>query len=571
VLGALQWLPVAIAPLVLAQRFGATGLIRTSALFLYLRRQLRRDPSMRDRLLDISGPYAALLVLSAGAANERGPGYFIGLAVFTAFALYMLRPRAAPLFAFVCMLTVSVLLGYGGHIGLNRLQATVEAWVDEWLVMLPVDVERTTTRMGSIGRLKQHDAIAMRVYGPHKESHRFKLLHAASFNEYRGGTWLARRAGVEGTHISSGRVAIVLRVQGGKTPLPVPLGTTGVALESGLAAQVTGLGVLTVDAPPGWLRYDAAYGDAGGTYPAPGPADLAIPATERDTLERLAPRANVVAELEKHFSSFTYSIFRERAPQQGMTALEDFLLHSKSGHCEYFASATTLLLRAAGIPARYATGYAVFEYSDLEHAWVVRARHAHAWSRAFIDGRWVDVDLTPATWPETESELRPVWERLADLGRWAAYLWTTRTLPDATALAWMLGIILIFILGWQLRRRRAAKEVPVPRREWGGKDSEFYAVAEALARQFRPRAPHEPLRAWMRDIGAGKPALELLELHYRYRFDPRGLAPGERARLRDLASSGAGEASGLVHVGDGAPGRIGASGESRVPRDRRGG
>ena len=35
-----------------------------------------------------------------------------------------------------------------------------------------------------------------------------------------------------------------------------------------------------------------------------------------------------------------------------------FLCEHRTGHCEYFATATTLLLRAAKIPARYAVGYA---------------------------------------------------------------------------------------------------------------------------------------------------------------------------------------------------------------------
>jgi transglutaminase-like putative cysteine protease len=43
------------------------------------------------------------------------------------------------------------------------------------------------------------------------------------------------------------------------------------------------------------------------------------------------------------------------------TELARFLLHTRSGHCEYFATATTLLLRYAGVPTRYAVGYSVQE------------------------------------------------------------------------------------------------------------------------------------------------------------------------------------------------------------------
>ena len=55
-----------------------------------------------------------------------------------------------------------------------------------------------------------------------------------------------------------------------------------------------------------------------------------------------------------------HSLYRTR-PDSDVSALDDFLNRSRAGHCEYFATATVLLLRAAGIPARYATGYSVQE------------------------------------------------------------------------------------------------------------------------------------------------------------------------------------------------------------------
>jgi hypothetical protein len=550
VLGTLQWLPLAIAPIVLAQRYGTAGLVRASALLLYLRRQLRRDPATHDAQIDITGPHVAAFVVAAGAANDRGPAYYAGTVLIAAWALYALRPRAAPRAAFAAMLAVAALLGYAGHIGLNRLQASLEAWIDEWLVILPADVERTTTRIGSVGRLKQHDAIALRLYGSHKDSGRFKLLHAASFNEYRDGAWIARAGGDPGSPaIPGSTVSIVLRVQGGRTPLPLPLGTVQVEAPGNLAPESTGLGVISIDSPPGWLRYEARYG-AASAYPQPGRADYALPPGERAALERLARElrlgnmnpAQALLTLQAYFSSFKYSTWREREPAEGMTALEDFLMRSRTGHCEYFAAATTLLLRAAGVPARYATGYAAFEYSELERAWVVRARHAHAWTRAHIDGRWIDVDLTPPTWPETESELQPAWERLADFARWLAFLWANATLPEISGIAGAAGIALLAVLGWWLMRRRAHRSSQVTgKKTWNGADSEFYAVMDTLAARYRPRAPHESVAAYLKDLRLspeeGKAMPQLLELHYRYRFDPAGLPAPERAKLRALALS----------------------------------
>lgn len=65
---------------------------------------------------------------------------------------------------------------------------------------------------------------------------------------------------------------------------------------------------------------------------------------------------------------------------QKTTPLSTFLLKNRSGHCEYFATATTLLLREVGIPARYAIGFSVSEFSPLENQFIVRGRDSHAWT-----------------------------------------------------------------------------------------------------------------------------------------------------------------------------------------------
>ena len=100
----------------------------------------------------------------------------------------------------------------------------------------------------------------------------------------------------------------------------------------------------------------------------------------------LSERARVDA-ITRHFATgFSYSL--QGAREQDELPLKRFLEISRSGHCEYFATATVLALRAVGIPARYATGYAVQEWGELEKAYVVRRRHAHAWALAYVDGAW---------------------------------------------------------------------------------------------------------------------------------------------------------------------------------------
>ena len=554
VLSSLQWFPVVLAPLLLTQRLGESGLIRTSALFHYLRRQLRRDPALRDPLVDLAGPYLALLIVAAGAANARGAGYFAGVVLLSAWGLYALRPRHAPKALFATLLVVATGAGWAGGVGLSRLQAAIEAWVDDFLVFLPNDPERSVTRIGSIGRLKQHDSIALRLYAPQSQGERLHLLHTASFNEYKNGVWVAREPAVPvdtgGT--PSATAAIVLRVSGGRALLPVPSGTIDI-VGVPTPPQRNPLGAIVTHTPSGWLRYEAGYADTDAGYAPPTPADLVIPAAERATLERLASewdlRRDPVTALQRRFQNFSYSTWLDDAPPSSMTALENFLLRSKSGHCEYYAAATTLLLRAAGVPARYATGFAVMEYSNLEGAWLVRARHAHAWSRAYIKGHWVDVDLTPPDWLEAESSFAPPWERILDLLRWATFRWSTRTEEDASTLWWAAAAILTIILAWRIVTQRRAVRIGesavAVNRTWPGADSELYQLEKKWALRFGPRAPGQPLSVWISEIekhlsdAERRNASALIEIHYRYRFDPAGITPEERRRLRETATSAA--------------------------------
>ena len=58
-------------------------------------------------------------------------------------------------------------------------------------------------------------------------------------------------------------------------------------------------------------------------------------------------------------------------------------MKTKAGHCEYFATATVLLLREVGVRARYVTGYAVPESAREGDNYIIRERHAHAWALVY--------------------------------------------------------------------------------------------------------------------------------------------------------------------------------------------
>jgi hypothetical protein len=559
VLTAMLWLPAVLSPILLAQRLSASGTLPLSALFRYLRKLRARDPNYRETELDVAPIYFAICLVAAGIPNERDAYFYAGVVLIAGWALVPARPAHAQLGSWLSALAAAAVLGYGAHAGLGRAQAALEDWVSDWyLGGTAANPYRSTTDLGSVGRLKMIDNIVLRVYPEPRGSAAPGLLHRASFTTLDGNTWIARRAPMAALQpladgisweITAGsaqrRTRMFIRLEGGKAVLALPKGTVRLSDMAALQVRHNALGAVQAEFGGDWAPYTADSMAGAGGYAPPGDADLQLPPRERATLDRIAldlglptlTAPEALARVREHLGGFRYSTYREAALPRGRTALEDFLLHSRSGHCEYFAAATTLLLRAAGIPARYATGFAVYEYSKLEQAYVVRMRHAHAWARAYVDGRWIDVDTTPASWIEEEERAAPAWQSLVDLLRWAEFRWAQRGALEV-GIGWASVLVpLLLFFGWRLLRgkRVAAHAAQAEaRRRFAGADSEFYAVAARLP----ARAAHESLAAWLARIAPAfdPPLREALAqakaLHDRYRFDPRGIDAAERRALR---------------------------------------
>ena len=80
----------------------------------------------------------------------------------------------------------------------------------------------------------------------------------------------------------------------------------------------------------------------------------------------------------------------------GKDPLAYFLFARRAGHCEYFATAMTIMLRSIGVPARYVTGFLPGEYNDVGGDYIIRGSDAHAWVEVyFSDYGWMTFDPTP--------------------------------------------------------------------------------------------------------------------------------------------------------------------------------
>ena len=99
--------------------------------------------------------------------------------------------------------------------------------------------------------------------------------------------------------------------------------------------------------------------------------------------------------------TFTYSQDIEKPPHDA-DGVDYFLFETREGYSDYFSSSMAVLLRAAGVPARLAAGYASGEPEEETERRAVKDSDSHGWTQVYFPGYgWIDFEPTPA-WPESE-------------------------------------------------------------------------------------------------------------------------------------------------------------------------
>jgi len=270
------------------------------------------------------------------------------------------------------------------------------------------------------------------------------------------------------------------------------------------------------------------------------------------------------------------------AGARGMS-LEQFLLESKSGHCEYFSAAMAIMLRTLGIPTRVANGFLASEYNRFGDYYQVRQSDAHSWVEVFFPAHgWVPFDPTP---PQTQENL-PLARTLRQIFDMLQIAWVEyvvdfsfqdqqrmfRTLfsflkPDAGGRGFSLNLrlsrsgggptaavaaLLLLLLGaalavaaWKLfhRGRLTASGAPRPGRP-PSRDARsviaFYErLLKILTRKGFQRRQGQTPRELASAVSASAPELAdpvrtVTEVYYAVRFGQRPLSPRLRRRLQQL-------------------------------------
>lgn len=268
-------------------------------------------------------------------------------------------------------------------------------------------------------------------------------LRQTTFNHYRDGHWY-REAVASLPMLPDGRDVAAIPPSDRALPpsfRPKPLTARSLRMSASVLAPgflFVPYGAESLSRTPGQMRsyadgtisflgnshgieYEAAYSAAepvgpGAALPARRGSD--VPPAVAALADRVAAGATVPLEIARRLfdylqHGFTYTL-DPPAPQGD--PIVDFLLHTHRGHCEYFASALVLMLRAKDVPARLVTGSLGGEIDPITSDVVVRGSDLHAWVEADTGGGgFTMLDPTPVA-GRPELVRISLWQRVSQLG-----------------------------------------------------------------------------------------------------------------------------------------------------------
>lgn len=137
-------------------------------------------------------------------------------------------------------------------------------------------------------------------------------------------------------------------------------------------------------------------------------------------------RADKIVKHLRDSGEFSYTLDIPQRQMRDVDPVIEFLTKTKTGHCEYYATALVLLLRADGIPARLVGGFKGGEINALTGFFEVQQRHAHAWVEAFIGGRWVTLDATPSNArADAVDSVAGFWRNWRNFKQFFRFFWST--------------------------------------------------------------------------------------------------------------------------------------------------
>ncbi|WP_300460495.1 transglutaminase-like domain-containing protein [Desulfobacula sp.] len=564
----LKWLPLIFFPIMAVQQFSTTGKIDLRSFFLGGRKKVE-DLFYEPKTIDVSYIYSLFCLFSAGTAKPEGLVFYSAVSLFFTWALWQVRSKRFSCWVWAGCILGILISGYGVQKSLRMAAWTINRWMIQYYAdYYTTNPFKTHTALGEIGKFKLSDKIMLRAWSDAVMPGETFLLHTATYNKFILSNWFIRSRfesivpsedfpslwQIHPPVNETKKMTIYFR-QGQKTiVLSLPFGVISISEMKVGQCEKNELQVIRIAGGPSLIKGVVSYtGQL--TYDAPpDDHDFLIPKKEKNALAAIAAELSlenksdeeILTCIKQYFlTHYTYSLDL-KGKGEAQTPLLNFLRHTKAGHCEFFATATALLLRQVNIPARYATGYMAHEYSRLENQLVVRKRDAHAWVKVYVDGQWKNFDTTPPSFIKIDSQNIAV-SRVTDLFSFLGFKLSQLRHETGEKLMNQYGVWLIVplagILFFRLRKTNRIKRARMPGTPGENKkqrpgDLSFFPVETLLSQKGFPRYPHETYSAWFgridpyfgsRDIMDHlQPVLLLLNRH---RFSKHGLNKQEKKKF----------------------------------------
>jgi protein-glutamine gamma-glutamyltransferase len=569
----LELLPFALILIMLAQCYSVQSGIKTSALFISIRRLgSSAGPDILYEI-DISLPYVFICLISASAGNKYSDIFFLLSTLIIIWMLWSQRTKHFSLIRWITPVALVICLSYLTQQGLQHLQANTEIFFLELFEQYgwkSRDPNRTSTAIGSLGRLKLSDRIVFRVKADEKLSTPL-YFRETSYSIYEYGSW--RNPNVEFDVIEKSPTKNEWRINkeikdiddmdigiffdDQSAIIPVPDNINTLSGKDLIQVETSIYGSTRIEARKGWVNYRLAYSNQNFVETTPDREDLLIPINYQEDFKQVATElglysktpAEIINSVRRYFKdNFYYSITQNQRYTKGQY-LTKFLFKDKKGHCEYFATATALLLREAGIPARYTIGYSVQEYSVWQRMYLVRARHAHAWLKYYLNGEWHNMDTTPSTWAPMEAEDSTFLEPLIDIFSWLRYKIAGGDIETKSESSnWMLWLLLPLgaYLAWRFYKKQRVEQQNTLNDyvhsdiHRFGMDSPLYPLLKQLEKEADTRLPGETLIKWIKRIlpvEKTKEYFDIINLHNGYRFNPASDKQQEKKSIKNAVNN----------------------------------
>lgn len=618
------WAPFILLPVEMAQRYGKAAKMPLNTFSFFASRQMKQDikkgRKVSPHMINTSYPYIAVTLLATAKASRDDLIHFVGLSIIISICLYAsMRKNGYRPWAWGSAITLMVIMCFFAQWSMLKLHFYFRNGGDISIDQ-NISTNEAKTRIGKLGKIKLSPRIFWRMEVSDGKVPR--LINSATYNRYSKANWahefiisqgnIYDEFGYRGystaalisqndrdirwftqmppTLTKPAAIRIIGKVDAKvkERPLPLPHNFQAIGdLDAESDIECNRLGTVRM-ANPNYnvVEYSVWPGKVSTTEEPPDRRrdprinlDLNIPGEEKQALQRVCRQLDLYneelttrAKIRKirgffldEFSYTTHLTTPRFDRGKRHSSIGIFLEDSRSGHCEYFATATTLLLREAGIPARYCVGFAVNEYDRTRNEWVMRGHHAHAWCRAWIEertqdgkmtGHWENVDLTPPSWQSMDLGNAGGWnQKIADWWQRARedfLIWRTRD-SNKTMVSIVIASIISLMILWICWRLWGSRQ----REDRHGKALRYIApenspatplhkLEHLAAKKIGRRPVGTPLCKWLEGmLSADCPSRDSLEkllipaitLHSTIRFDPAGGAILQREQLDELCAA----------------------------------